>query len=148
MQKGGRADTIGVLEIGTLIRIPVDKVDRGKMDHNCVPGVIVAVTEHTQYRVVCKAGLFKQTFHRSSFYVESGRTALQYDLHDALTDWENKPKVQSIRTALAAISMMGGQGHIHCSCTTLCDTARCTCKKANLLCNSRCHKSNTCCSNK
>ena len=89
-----------------------------------------------------------QTCPDGQFYVESGRTALQYDLHDALTDWENKPKVQSIRTALAAISMMGGQGHIHCSCTTLCDTARCTCKKANLLCNSRCHKSNTCCSNK
>jgi hypothetical protein len=54
-------------------------------------------------------------------------------------------EISSIRTAAAADSVVGGQGHVHCDCLMKCQTKRCKCKKEGRLCNSRCHNQRDCC---
>ena len=56
--------------VGTLVRVKVDKVDRGKLDHKSVPGVICEVTEHGNYRIVCKGGVLKDCLVAQRFQVE------------------------------------------------------------------------------
>jgi hypothetical protein len=51
----------------------------------------------------------------------------------------------SLREACAKSSLVGGQGFVRCSCTKKCENNRCACKRKNLLCNSRCHNSLSCC---
>ena len=45
------------------------------------------------------------------------------------------------RIAAASVSMVGGQGkHLGCGCKSgTCRTGRCSCFKAGLKCNSKCH---------
>lgn len=53
----------------------------------------------------------------------------------------------SLRQAVGAASVSGKtQGFIRCNCTAgKCKTNSCKCKKAKILCNSRCHNSTSCC---
>ncbi|RNA00329.1 KRAB-A domain-containing 2-like [Brachionus plicatilis] len=44
-----------------------------------------------------------------------------------------------MRQAVGLISVAGGQCMIKCNCTSSCATNRCSCKKSQLLYNSRCH---------
>ena len=134
------------IEVGTVVRIKVDRVDRGKMDHKSVPGVVCQVTEHNNYRIVCKGGVLKDCLMPTRFRVELIKRAEHYGLEDALQDWERKPKI-SIREALRAISMLGGQGFFFCSCKGTCDKNSCKCKKNGRQCNSKCHPSNRVCVN-
>uniref|UniRef100_A0A914QH12 Uncharacterized protein n=1 Tax=Panagrolaimus davidi TaxID=227884 RepID=A0A914QH12_9BILA len=53
-------------------------------------------------------------------------------------------EISSVRTAAAADSVVGGQGHVHCDCLMKCETKRCKCKKEGRLCNSRCHNQRDC----
>ncbi|KAI1695229.1 hypothetical protein DdX_19700 [Ditylenchus destructor] len=61
---------------------------------------------------------------------------------------ENVPdKEISLRAAVGADSLSGGQGHKHCNCVQGCKTGKCNCRSLGRLCNSRCHN-NTSCKNK
>ena len=53
----------------------------------------------------------------------------------------DKTSAMSLRNAVRSISVCGGQGKLRCN------TKRCACKKAAVLCNSRCHP-NIACNNK
>jgi hypothetical protein len=44
-------------EVGTVVRVNVDKVDRGEPDHKSVPGIIFEISEHDNYRIACKVFL-------------------------------------------------------------------------------------------
>ena len=90
------------------------------MDHKSVPGVVCQVTEHNNYRIVCKGGMLKDCLMRTRFQVEPIKRAEHYGLSDALQDWDIKPNFL-IREALQAISMVGGQGFFFCNCTGSCD---------------------------
>ena len=37
-----------------------------------------------------------------------------------------------------------GQGFVHCNCSKKCLKKNCSCRRRNLLCNSKCHKSSSC----
>ncbi|XP_045455800.1 uncharacterized protein LOC123665556 [Melitaea cinxia] len=50
----------------------------------------------------------------------------------------------SLRTAATKHSVGSGQGFVRCSCYKNCSTNRCQCKKALILCNSKCHQSKPC----
>ncbi len=96
-----------VLTVGTIVRVKVDKVDRGKMDHKSVPGVIVEVTKHDNYRIACKGGVLKECLGAQRFQVESLKDTAHYDLDVAFRSWSTMKKI-SIREALSHISKMGG----------------------------------------
>lgn len=145
-QERAQGATKTPIEVGTVVRIRVDRVDRGKMDHKSVPGVICEVTEHSNYRIVCKGGVLKDCLMATRFRVEAIKRAEHYGLEHALKDWETKPRI-SLREALRAISVMGGQGFFFCNCKGNCDKNSCKCKKNGRQCNSKCHPSNTVCAN-
>jgi hypothetical protein len=69
------------------------------------------------------------------------------DLREAFEDHGSLPKIAE-REAARYVSSVGGQGMIHCNCRGECTTNGCSCKKANRLCSSRCHKNNSRCKNK
>lgn len=50
----------------------------------------------------------------------------------------------SLREAARSFSNLGGQGYDRCTCTQGCKTNKCKCKKADRLCNSKCHASKSC----
>ena len=49
----------------------------------------------------------------------------------------------SVREVVNKLSLVGGQGFRKCNCSKKCTTKVCLCKSANLLCNSKCHNSQT-----
>jgi hypothetical protein len=149
MRRTATSQATGVrkpIGVGTVVRIKVDRVDRGKLDPHSVPGVVCEVTEHDNYRIACNGGVLKDCLGRGRFQIEMIKKAEHYDLQDALESWQTKKRI-SIREALAAISMMGGQGCFFCNCKGKCDTNICNCRKNKKQCNSKCHPRNTCCLN-
>ena len=45
----------------------------------------------------------------------------------------------SVREAVATVSVGVGQGYVKCMCTGKCQTNRCSCKAADIPCNTKCH---------
>jgi hypothetical protein len=91
------------------------------------------------YELACEAGVLNTLFARNSFdLVKDCSLDIQIKLDKAL----------SVRQAVNELSIGGGQGMVKCNCTGQCLTNRCSCKKSQLLCNSRCHGGNSSCRNK
>jgi hypothetical protein len=76
-------------------------VDRGKLDHKSVPGIICQVKELKNYRILFKGGVLKDYLMLQRFQVEPIKKAEHYGLEDALQNWETKSKI-SICEALCA----------------------------------------------
>jgi hypothetical protein len=110
-QERAQGTTQTPIEVGTVVRIKVDRVDRGKMDHKSVPGIVCQVTKQNNYRILSKGSVLKDCLMSTRFKVEPIKKAEHYGLENVLQDWEKKPKI-SIHEALHAISMMGGQGFL------------------------------------
>ena len=76
------------------------------------------------------------------------RTEIQL-CESAIIQLNEVPEViLTLREAAAKQSLTGGQGFKKCKCKPAknqCRTKRCVCFKENLLCNSRCHNSLSCC---
>lgn len=51
------------------------------------------------------------------------------------------------REAVRILSIGHGQGYLKCNCTGNCATNRCSCRKAELKCSSKCHGKQFNCSN-
>ena len=92
-------------------------------------------TEKDLYRIAVKAGILKGLYSRNQFDL-----CLQRLL--SLDDVSQDSSV-SLRSAVIAQSASGGQGFTKCNCNgpKKCQSNRCKCFKAKLLCNSRCHSS-------
>ena len=124
------------LLVGDNVRIGIPKVDRGRSDPPSVIGVVTDINEHGSYKVGTKHGRVKGALSRN--LVEKCR-------QNTFLSPEDVPDSElSIRQTAAQGSIGHGQGFLQCKCKTGCDSLRCTCKKNNLLCNSRCHHSLSC----
>ena len=141
--RNGRTD-VKELSVGSVVLIKVDRVDKANVDPLCLPCVVLDKNEHDAYLVGCKGGVLKTRYFRGDLRFDSLKTPVSYGLDKILLDWKTIPRDQtiSVREGMAAISPVGGQGHVHCGCKTTCTQNSCSCRKHGLLCNSRCHKSN------
>ena len=90
------------------------------------------------HEIACEAGVLETMYARNSFDKVDEQVNVIIDTSKAI----------GLRSAVKQISIGGGQGMIKCNCTSSCSTNRCSCRKANLLCNSRCHGGNSFCKNK
>jgi hypothetical protein len=91
--------------------------------------------------------VYNNSYSRADLIVEGSKTPACYNLASLLEeDWQKLKKI-SIREAAANNSPVGGQGMIHCNCQTKCDSDRCSCRKGEVFCNSRCHKNDSKCLN-
>ena len=88
-----------------------------------------------QYRVSTSSGTLNQAFSRSQ---------LEKCKNVFIAPADVPEPVLSVRSANAAESIVGGQGHECCTCQQGCKDNRCKWKKKGLLCNSYCHKSSAC----
>lgn len=125
----------GEVEIGKTVRIPIPDVDRGRGDHGNVLGIILGTTDEGYYQIGTKTGRLNKLYARSQFSVcEENLMTIDQVPNCAL----------ALRSVANAQSNGTGQGMFRCNCKSKCNTNKCTCKKNNLLCNSRCHQSVNC----
>jgi hypothetical protein len=111
------------VNIGDFVLLPIPDVDKGLTESpNLICRVVDIDYTHSLYELACEAGVFSDMFARNSFDL----------VKDANIDINiiTETSVKSIRQAVNVLSIGGGQGIV---------TNRCSCKKSNLLCNSRCH---------
>ena len=100
------------------------------LEHNGQRILVISKPDGTFFKVIAQENLFEET----------------YGLENIVSTWRGL-KTISVREALANISPTGGQGFTRCGCKGACDTMSCKCKKANVICNSRCHAGSTKCKN-
>ena len=136
----------GPLAVGTVCLLKVPQVDRSKTDPSSVPVVVVKTVSHDFHTVVCKGGVLNTNYGRESLLIQENQTPELHELGEAFKNWETMPRI-SVRQAVASISLTGGQGFQKCNCAGNCTKNTCSCQKAKVLCNSRCHAGNTCCLN-
>ena len=125
--------------VGNCVAVFTSGFDRGKGDPHNIIGVITDVDDHQKYTVATNVGTIDCKLERNAFEVLSYRGLQIQDVPDVR---------KSMREIITLQSVGNGQGYKRCLCKTKCDTARCTCRKNNLLCNSACHKTNRNCINR
>ena len=138
------------LAVGSVVRVSVTDVDRARTDDPTLTCVVVEANAKGRakvYTVACKAGVLKERYHAAYLDHVPMMTPLAVGLATVLAGWHGLPKDIALRAATRSQSMVGGQGMLHCACQGKCDTKKCKCKKAGRECSSRCHKSNTQCTN-
>ena len=127
-------------EIGDNVAVPVPMVDRGRGDARNILGVIVNREIDTDiYTIAVKSGVLKGEYSRNQFDLCPQRLLSMADV--------NLEKHVSLQSAVIEESASGGQGFVQCNCegaVKMCQTNKCKCFKAKLLCNSRCHGSLSC----
>jgi hypothetical protein len=124
---------------GNCVTLPIPDVDRGLTDPlNIICRVVDVDWEYSLYELSTPVGVLKELYARNSF-------DLAYDSLDI----EVKLDVTvGLREAFKMMSLGGAQGMLKCNCGSTCHNNKCSCKKANVLCNSRCHAGNSKCLNK
>jgi len=128
---------------GTIVQLALQDVDRGKTDNPNATMIVVEKVGATTYRIANKAGVYKELVTRAYLKPLPAATPQLLGFAHIMGEWEGMPKV-GIRAVAASASHVGGQGMLRCACTGPCTTARCACRKAKRVCNSRCHKGRSC----
>jgi len=144
------------------VQIPVEKVDRAKLDDPMLLSMVVEVTDAGLFRLATKHGLLARCVHASYLHLPNigveaagmGNVLQNMDggqwtvYKDADGNWL---KGMTLREAAKKSSRFGGQGYSTencCGCKGKCDSRRCNCLAHQRYCTSSCHPRNICCSNK
>ncbi len=122
--------------------VKFEKGDHSKLDNKDLP-----VLSKSQSEVSIASLARVESWRIFTFAYEDNKTPAFYDLEEALDKWRSMGKV-SIRAGPNKLSVVSAQGHLHCNYGGICDMNRCACKKAGVLCNSRCHPKDSNCVNK
>ena len=137
------------ITLGDVVLVPLDGVDRTKVDGGSLVGVIVSINkDKSTCRVAVKRGVLKRAYshHNLRIVPEASNNRKVMDLEAAFIDWRSLPSITE-REAARYVSSVGGQGMVKCNCKGECTSNSCACKKAGRLCSSRCHRNNKCCFN-
>lgn len=139
-----------VFKNGDVVLVPLDDVDRCKVDGGCLCGVVVSINKSkSTCRVAVEHGLLHRAYvyHSLKAVPPTSNNIDAMNLREAYDSWRSLPKITE-REAARFISSVGGQGMVHCNCRGACTTNGCSCRKAGRLCSSRCHRNSKCCENK
>ena len=121
------------LKVGQCATLRVPDVDRGPTDPKNLLVVILKGEEDGLYTVGCREGVL------GSKYTAADLSPIDQVLIKA----NDVPDIRlTLRTATAKAT--GGQGFVKCQCRTQCSTGRCSCRKKEMKCNSRCHPGRAC----
>jgi hypothetical protein len=138
-----------VFKMGDVVLVPLDNVDCAKVDGANLAGVIVLTNKDiSTCRVAVKQGLLHQAYvyHCLKAVSETSNNLDMMDLRDAYKNCRLLPKITE-REAACYISLVRGQGMIHCNCRGTCTTNSCLCRKVGRLCSSCCHRNSKHCKN-
>ena len=123
--------------VGNNVTLPVPSVDRGRGDPRNLMCIVIDInTETQQYKLATRYGLLNESFSRNQFPRCTSNILLLGSV-----DFDTEI---SVRQAARKQSIGTGHGFLKCTCKSRCIKKICKCLKAGMLCNSRCHNSNTC----
>ena len=138
-----------VFKLGDVVLVPLDDVDRTKVDGANILGVIATMNKlHSTCWVAVKQGILKRAYvyHVLKPVPEAPNNLDAMNLPEAYEGWRSLPRVTE-RKAACYILSVGGQGIIHCNCRGTFTTNACSCKKAGRLCSSCCRRNSKTCNN-
>ena len=115
--------------------VPIPDVDRGRADFRNIKAVVIEADDSGNYKLGTEHGVLSQMYVRSQ---------LEPSVEKLFNVADVPSRTVSLREAARSSSIGLGQGFFKCTCTTGCNNKRCKCKKADKICNSRCHNSNSC----
>ena len=104
------------LNIGDNVRVPIPKVDRGKLGPNHILGVITKVSNHS-YRIGTKEGTLDRNYSRGE--IEHWTDSSYISVHDV-------PPTDIKMHSIAKLLSHGGKNK--CLCRGNCATKHCPCK--------------------
>lgn len=134
--------------MGDVVQISLHPELSTKVDGRGLLAVVVELLPSGQVRCAYKAGLLKHSYTRHKVTVPKGHKnnrKLIDGLEHAFQNWQGMTKL-SEKAAKTAVSVATSLD-ITCNCKGQCVTKKCPCRKAERLCNSRCHKANSTCKN-
>jgi polyphosphate kinase len=123
--------------LGQNVRIKISDIDRAKMDPRSIIAVITDIKDKEFYKLGTKLGKLKALYTGNQFTL--------YKEHFLSTEEVGTEEI-NVREVVNKLSFVDGQGFRKCNCSKECTTKMCLCKSDNLLCNSKCHNSQPCCS--
>ncbi|CAJ0950147.1 unnamed protein product, partial [Mesorhabditis belari] len=104
----------GPVGVGMTVRLPIDVVDRPKIGHSSLFGVVLSLEEGL-YQIGTKNGVLQQKLTRNQFEPANNNFLSADDVPSQNT---------TFRAAIGAESLSGTQGHKHCNCTNGCTNGR------------------------
>ena len=133
----GNKKVINSFKVGDLVLLPVDVHDLGSADAPNLECIILEKIGDIQFRLGHISGVLKECVTYNVLVKISDKSC-------TLTiDKVPKDKKVSVREAVKAVSIAGGQGVKACGCTSgNCNIGKCVCFNNKVPCNSRCHKGN------
>ncbi|CAF1143189.1 unnamed protein product, partial [Brachionus calyciflorus] len=123
---------LGEAQIGDTVQVPIPDVDRGPGDLINILAYILDINKSNMtYRLGTKHGIISGWHSRNKFHICKQKLLCLESL--------DLSKESSLREINSLNSISGGQGFLKCNCSGKCER-NCTCKRSNVLCNSKCHK--------
>jgi hypothetical protein len=112
-RKAAEKQGFGELDVGTIVHLRKEDVDRAKLDNPCATLVVLARTETNNYIVGNKAGMYKELVARTYLTPVPNATPEQLGLSEILAKYLDDSKTQpckrvGIRAICAAESAAGG----------------------------------------
>jgi len=134
------------VKIGDRVLLRVPDVDRGPLDPNNIV-CLVLEEKHSLFKLGCQVGVLDKYYAYNSFFktrLELESSFKEDEIPRILDKKGNKTSAYvtlGLREAVSKLSVGTGQGYVKCACTNnaKCSTMRCSCRKANISCSSKCH---------
>jgi len=123
---------INSIQINDKVLLYIDGIDRGASDPENIL-CIVLEKKDIMFKLGCRVGRLNEWFPFNVFSKTSVVTDFTIEM---IPD-----KILGKREAVRALSTGTGQGYLKCGCKAG-TFKNCSCKKANVDCNSRCHGGN------
>jgi len=139
-----------LIKKGDIVLVPLDDVDRTKVDSGNLCGVVVSVNKlNSSCKVAMAQGLLHRAYayHSLKLLPKASNDIDLSNLQDTYEIYRSLPRLTE-REAAHCVSSVRGQGIVSCNCRSDCTKNSCSCKKANRLCSSRYHRNNNKCKNK
>ncbi|CAG8589935.1 2296_t:CDS:2, partial [Scutellospora calospora] len=124
-----------VYEVGDLVKIQVAKIDYSPGDRCTLPCKVFAVLLRNMYHLVCRFGILDQAFSAGVVLPLGPKE------YPELNNPPTNVTVSMIEAARLQSNTLASNKV--CNCRGDCLTARCICKKANIVCGSGCHPKNS-----
>ena len=129
------------LPLGLVIRHRVDANDRAKTDAPTMFAVVVKQAGAHVYTIATNAGVLERNIQKTYLTVPSPEvTPSSVGLDGVLEAFNARQltKTLSLREFARANSLVGGAGHVKCSCGKTGKCTGCKCAKAGRFCGSSC----------
>ena len=119
------------VNIDDTVLVPVEDVDRSKLDPPNLHALVIDVIGEVGYKLAVTSGVLKGVFSRHHFKHSPTNFLSRSDINFERVDL-------AVRTASRLQSFNKDRKPTKCGCKGQCSNKHCKCKKNNFSCNSKC----------